>query len=534
MKATNTITMKPSFFTLLVSILVGSTGCLTSDNNVGSLGNDSGVADGSGQVARDANPASTCAKDADCPAGLSCGYAVADGCAAKGVCIQSNCQGGACITPGGMCGCDGQGIVAVQVQNSGNSFTVLYTSAPSSGRVGPCTGIPDAATPDAASVAKDAAVPDVVGVAKDAATPDATSVGKDAAPNSPEAGAAHQCQLNANGTCRAVTSNTACTPFIGHRYDEGAGCYATAPTTLWCCATAAGDSCAWPPNIGCYQVATDGGVVAYWTPGGGEGCDAAESAKVSSAPSCPSSSGDAAVSSDAAAVLMKPTLPAVCLTDQDCCVAMDECMSVAYLVGQAEYASMVASIAEVNRSPKMCTNCLQPSVQVQCKGGFCVGEKVSGSDPLMHSHCGTIGTLDAGAAPAVSPHALVDSGTGSGSSPSTWSCGSASVDAAALPGFGEPCQPVGSTNLCAEGLICIDFGVQQGDGRICTKTCSVHGAVCPGAAPGVVATCGDEFQLWPQNSRVCQFLCTIGGASVCTAGTTCRQGLYYPQCLPAH
>ena len=112
----------------------------------------------------------------------------------------------------------------------------------------------------------------------------------------------HECQLNADGTCSALTANTACTPFTGRRYDESAGCYATAETTLWCCATAAGESCAWPPAIGCVQVAADGGTVAYWTPGlpgsgplpAGQTCDQSESARVSSSPSCLSTAPDAA------------------------------------------------------------------------------------------------------------------------------------------------------------------------------------------------------------------------------------------------
>jgi hypothetical protein len=86
-----------------------------------------------------------CVKDGDCPAGLTCGYLVAGGCATKGVCVQSNCQNGACLTPGGMCGCDGQTILPVQSQqSSANSMTIVYASAPSSGRIGPCMGIPDA------------------------------------------------------------------------------------------------------------------------------------------------------------------------------------------------------------------------------------------------------------------------------------------------------------------------------------------------------------------------------------------------------
>ena len=91
-----------------------------------------------------------CITDTDCPAGLSCGYAVADGCVANGVCVQSNCQEGACFSPAGMCGCDGQTILPVLRQSSANSSTILYASAPSSGKAGPCAGItvPDAAAPD--------------------------------------------------------------------------------------------------------------------------------------------------------------------------------------------------------------------------------------------------------------------------------------------------------------------------------------------------------------------------------------------------
>jgi len=92
--------------------------------------------------------AAACVKDDDCPTGLSCGYAVADGCVAKGVCVQSNCQNGACLTPAGMCGCDGQTILPVQSQQSStNSITIVYASAPSSGKIGPCAGIPDAGSP---------------------------------------------------------------------------------------------------------------------------------------------------------------------------------------------------------------------------------------------------------------------------------------------------------------------------------------------------------------------------------------------------
>jgi hypothetical protein len=92
----------------------------------------------------------TCTTARDCPPGLSCGYAVSDGCAAKGVCVQSNCQGSGCLTPAGMCGCDGQTILPIQSQSTANSITITYASAPSSGKNGPCTNnpVPDAAASD--------------------------------------------------------------------------------------------------------------------------------------------------------------------------------------------------------------------------------------------------------------------------------------------------------------------------------------------------------------------------------------------------
>ena len=96
-------------------------------------------------VVPDGGIGNACVTDVDCPAGLSCGYLVAGGCATKGVCVQSNCQNGVCLTPAGMCGCDGQTILPVQSQQlSPNSPTIAYASAPSSGTIGPCMGIPDA------------------------------------------------------------------------------------------------------------------------------------------------------------------------------------------------------------------------------------------------------------------------------------------------------------------------------------------------------------------------------------------------------
>jgi hypothetical protein len=133
------------------------------------------------------------------------------------------------------------------------------------GQAGPCTGTPDAGVPDAAPV------------------------GKDTAQDSPEAGAAHQCQLSPDGTCSA-------------------------------------------------------------------------------------------------------TLPVACTTDDDCCVAIDTSWGHGYLVGRAEYDSMLASIASISR-PGIGVACTVPGAQVQCKNGFCsVGNLIRSSrySTTMSSHCGAL------------------------------------------------------------------------------------------------------------------------------------------------
>jgi hypothetical protein len=91
-------------------------------------------------------------------------------------------------------------------------------------------------------------------------------------------------------------------------------------------------------------------------------------------------------------------------------------------VGKAEFNSMEASIGNLNATARMCVSCIQPAIQVQCKGGFCAGEKLpySSSTPsLTGSHCGYRSTDDAGPT-STSHHALGDAGTAQ----STWSCSS--------------------------------------------------------------------------------------------------------------
>jgi hypothetical protein len=249
----------------------------------------------------------------------------------------------------------------------------------------------------------------------DAAAHDAVDAAKDAAPEASEAGAAHQCRLNADGTCSALTSNTTCTQFYGHRYDDGAGCTSDDWTSLGCCATASGESCGLPTQTGCYQLPTDGGTVAYWTPNlatpavtipGVLPCDGNRSSVVPSAHSC-------RLPPDGAAPLPLPT----CGSDSECCVSVDQCMARAQLGGTGPGPAPQPDGGS-------CLACIPPAIQVQCVGGYCVGTRVTNlydsSSPLFRSHCGYVALPDAGTAPPVSHHALTDGGV---SYQTSWSCG---------------------------------------------------------------------------------------------------------------
>ena len=137
-----------------------------------------------------------------------------------------------------------------------------------------------------------------------------------------------------------------------------------------------------------------------------------------------SKKSDGACPTTDAGVIMTPTLPAPCQVDGDCCVAMDTCMAMAYLVGLTEYPAMVASIPSAASRGGVCLACIQPAVQVQCQGGFCAGAKLpysSSTSALMSSHCGYISVSDAGASTG-SAHAAADAGAAAG--PSIWSCAS--------------------------------------------------------------------------------------------------------------
>jgi hypothetical protein len=134
-----------------------------------------------------------------------------------------------------------------------------------------------------------------------------------------------------------------------------------------------------------------------------------------------SKQADGACPTADAGVIMIPTLPAACQVDGDCCVAVDACTAMAYLVGRNEYQAMVASIPSISSGLETCLRCMPPAVQVRCNSGFCAGEKLSiSSSALTTSHCGYVNLSDAGTSTG-SAHAAVDAGTAA--SPSTWGCG---------------------------------------------------------------------------------------------------------------
>jgi len=79
-----------------------------------------------------------------------------------------------------------------------------------------------------------------------------------------------------------------------------------------------------------------------------------------------------------------------CNSDSDCCVAIDTCHSIAYVV----HAGDSLQIPQNN-----CNLCIAPPVQVWCSGGKCQNAVVpltqSTDQQLLGDHCGYVGP-DAG------------------------------------------------------------------------------------------------------------------------------------------
>jgi hypothetical protein len=101
-----------------------------------------------------------------------------------------------------------------------------------------------------------------------------------------------------------------------------------------------------------------------------------------------------------------------CRDDSDCCIVVDDCMSVAYLYSKAPGAAPPPGGFQHTN----CATCMPPTVQVRCISGQCLGEKVPFMAALLSSHCGYVVSTNIG--PDAGPS--IDAGT---PQVSVWNCG---------------------------------------------------------------------------------------------------------------
>ncbi len=209
---------------------------------------------GTDGIAKDGN---SNAPDGDvCGAGAPVHYS-APGCGADAVpiCGAYNQE---CLSLDSFCGCDGQTTVYGVCRASPSPF--LY--------VGAC---PDGGPPD---------------------------VPLDSSDDGGDSGGTYLCQVNADGTCSAITPDTSCLPVQGALYDQAANCVSGTAGTLYCTAwqtdAPGGLAGGLAAAEGCLQIPQDGGTLTYWTPESdisnpwwrSHACDASLTALVSSAPAC--------------------------------------------------------------------------------------------------------------------------------------------------------------------------------------------------------------------------------------------------------
>jgi hypothetical protein len=79
-----------------------------------------------------------------------------------------------------------------------------------------------------------------------------------------------------------------------------------------------------------------------------------------------------------------------CNVDSDCCVAIDQCHSIAYVV----HAGDALDIPQTN-----CNLCIAPAVQVWCEGGKCQNAVLPFSQDtqsFIGNHCGQLPLPDGG------------------------------------------------------------------------------------------------------------------------------------------
>jgi hypothetical protein len=105
-----------------------------------------------------------------------------------------------------------------------------------------------------------------------------------------------------------------------------------------------------------------------------------------------------------------------CRNNDDCCIALDTCMNVAYLYSKGPGADEPPTISPPSNG--YCTACIPPPIQVSCEDGQCVGTRISSyPTALLTSHCGYIPLTDAGT------HAPQKADAGTPTTKSVWTCG---------------------------------------------------------------------------------------------------------------
>lgn len=314
--------MKRSSCLFLLPILVAGAGCPSTDNHVGSLGKDAGAAGGSGQVASD-GPAQA-ADVAGVGQDAEQKPPAADGPISASICVTFSGQAAPCAgipdaaignvcpyPPGSDTSSDtGKGNFVGCRPGPASNFCdqSWYTMTCNSAGTMP-SSIPEPANSLACKVLPIPTPSNTLyyccPCAPAVGVPDAGNVGQDAGQDAPEVGAAHQCQLNADGTCSAVTPDTSCLPVKGTLYDQEANCISNIGGTLYCTAWQTDAPGGLAPAVGCLQVPQDGGTLIYRTPESdisnpwwrSHECDLSLTTLVLDAAGCGSSSTDGPLSS---------------------------------------------------------------------------------------------------------------------------------------------------------------------------------------------------------------------------------------------
>jgi hypothetical protein len=114
---------------------------------------------------------------------------------------------------------------------------------------------------------------------------------------------------------------------------------------------------------------------------------------------CSNSDGVAKTADGGNIYTSAPPTQISCSSDSDCCVAVDECHSVAYVVHAGD---------ELDTPQTGCNLCLAPQVQVWCgSNGTCQSAALpSSEDAIATNHCGQ----------------LADAGTSSGGDSGAYGC----------------------------------------------------------------------------------------------------------------